>query len=74
MNSQDKASDKAEELKGKAKAAVGKATDDKGLEAEGRTDAAKSKGKQFGDDVKDSLKGVKDSLKGSSEDKDSPQN
>lgn len=71
MNSHDradKASDKAEELKGKVKAAAGNATDDKGLEVEGRTDAAKGKIKQVGDDTKDSLKGVKDSLKDSPED------
>lgn len=46
---------KAEELKGKSKAAVGDATDNGSMEAEGRADEAKAKVKQAGDDVKDSV-------------------
>jgi len=46
---------KAEELKGKAKEGIGKATDDKSLETEGNVDQAKAHGKQAADDVKDAF-------------------
>lgn len=56
-------SHKAEEIKGKAKAAAGKATGDKGLEAEGKTDVVQAEGKQAGDDVKNTARGVADSFR-----------
>jgi uncharacterized protein YjbJ (UPF0337 family) len=43
----------AEEMKGKAKEAVGDWTDNSSLEAEGKADQAKANIKQVGDDVKD---------------------
>ncbi|MGH3782514.1 MAG: CsbD family protein [Pseudonocardiaceae bacterium] len=56
MGLADKASNKAEELKGKGKAATGQATDDPGLEAEGKTDQAKGNLKQAGEKIKDTFK------------------
>lgn len=52
----DKASNKGEELKGHAKETVGKATDDRDMEAEGKGDQAKSKLKQAGENIKDAFK------------------
>jgi uncharacterized protein YjbJ (UPF0337 family) len=57
----DKAKDKAEELAGKAKAAMGDATDNRDLEAEGRTQEAKA-----GDNVRDSGDNVTDALRSAS--------
>ena len=45
----DKMEHKAEELGGKAKEALGKATDDKDLEAEGHGEQTKANLKQAGD-------------------------
>jgi uncharacterized protein YjbJ (UPF0337 family) len=56
MGTDDKARNKAEELKGQAKEGLGRATDDEELEAEGRTDQAKSDVKQAGEKVKDAFK------------------
>lgn len=42
-----------EDMKGKAKEAVGDATDNERLEAEGKGDQASAKIKKVGDDVKD---------------------
>jgi len=52
----DKISNAAEDLKGKAKEATGKATDDKSLEAEGKGDQTKSDLKNAGENVKDAFK------------------
>ena len=49
----DKIKNAAENLAGKAKEAVGKATDNDSLEAEGKADQAKAQVKQTGEDVKD---------------------
>lgn len=57
MGIDDKADNKAEELKGKGKAKVGDATDDRDLEAEGRAEQAKGSLKQAGEKVKDAFKG-----------------
>ncbi|WP_166822532.1 CsbD family protein [Brevibacterium limosum] len=54
---------KAEEIKGKAKTAAGKATGDQSLEAEGKTDVAEAEGKQAADNVKNTVRGVADSLR-----------
>ena len=56
MSLDDKAKNKAEELKGKSKETAGRATDDEELEAEGKTDQATSNLKQAGEKVKDVFK------------------
>ena len=56
MGTNDKAQNKAEELKGKGKATIGDATDDKDLEAKGRAEQAKGSLKQAGEKVKDAFK------------------
>lgn len=56
MGIDDKADNKAEELKGKAKATAGDATDDRDLEAKGRAQEAKGDLKQAGEKVKDAFK------------------
>jgi uncharacterized protein YjbJ (UPF0337 family) len=53
MGAADKAQNKAEELKGKGKQAVGRATDDEELQAEGEVDEIKGNLKQAGEKVKD---------------------
>ncbi|MET7998436.1 CsbD family protein [Amycolatopsis sp. CA-161197] len=56
----DKAENKAEELKGRAKEAVGDATGNEQWQAEGKAEQGKSNLKQAADKVKDAVKGVKD--------------
>jgi len=56
MATDDKLRNKGEDLKGKAKETVGRATDDEELEAQGRTDQAKSSLKDAGEKVKDTIK------------------
>jgi uncharacterized protein YjbJ (UPF0337 family) len=56
MSSEDKANNKLEELGGKAKEALGNATDDKDLQAAGQKDQTKSNLKQAGEKVKDAFK------------------
>jgi uncharacterized protein YjbJ (UPF0337 family) len=57
MGIDEKADNKAEELKGKGKEAIGDATDDKDLQAKGRAQEAKGSLKQAGEKVKDAFKG-----------------
>ena len=57
MGTDDKVSNKAEELKGKAKAAVGDATDNEQWQAEGRAEQTKGSLKQAGEKVKDAFRG-----------------
>jgi uncharacterized protein YjbJ (UPF0337 family) len=57
MGLDDKISNKAEELKGQAKEASGKATDDEQLEAEGKGDKMGANLKQAGEKIKDAFKG-----------------
>ena len=52
----DKVDNKAEEVGGKVKEGVGKATDDDRLEAEGKTDQRSSNLKQAGEKIKDVFK------------------
>jgi uncharacterized protein YjbJ (UPF0337 family) len=52
----DKVDNKAEEVGGKVKEGVGRATDDEKLEAEGKADQTGSKLKQAGEDIKDAFK------------------
>jgi uncharacterized protein YjbJ (UPF0337 family) len=57
MGAIDKAKDKAQVVKGNAKATAGRATDDPDLEAEGKADRVAGNLKQAGEKVKDALKG-----------------
>ncbi len=52
----DKVDNESEELGGKVKEGVGKATDDERLEAEGKADQTSSKVKQAGENIKDAFK------------------
>ena len=56
MSSEDKISNKIDELAGKGKEAVGRATDDPDLVAEGKEDQARSNLKQAGEKIKDAFK------------------
>ena len=56
MSGTDKAKNKAQELGGKAKEAVGKVTGDKDTQNEGKGDQAKSNLKDAGEKVKDAFK------------------
>ena len=55
MGTDDKMANKAEEMKGQAKEAWGDATDDPGMEAEGKMDQTKANLKQAGEKVKDAF-------------------
>jgi uncharacterized protein YjbJ (UPF0337 family) len=52
----DKLRNQGQDLKGKGKESIGRATDDEELEAAGRADQAKSSFKQAGEKVKDAIK------------------
>jgi uncharacterized protein YjbJ (UPF0337 family) len=56
MSTEDKANNKVEELGGKLKEGVGKATGDESLENEGKVDQAKGNLKQAGEKIKDAFK------------------
>jgi uncharacterized protein YjbJ (UPF0337 family) len=56
MSTEDKIKNKIEDLGGKAKEAVGKATKDRDTKNEGRADQAKSNLKDAGEKVKDAFK------------------
>jgi uncharacterized protein YjbJ (UPF0337 family) len=56
MSGVDKMKNKAEELGGKGKEAVGEATDNRDLEAEGKADQVSGNLKQAGEKVKDVFK------------------
>ena len=56
VGTDDKLRNQGEDLKGKAKEAVGRATDDEELEARGRSDQAKASLKDAGEKVKDAIK------------------
>lgn len=56
VSATDKAKNKMDELGGKAKEALGKATGDRTTENEGRGDQAKSNLKDAGEKVKDAFK------------------
>jgi uncharacterized protein YjbJ (UPF0337 family) len=55
MGDKDKAENFAEEKVGEAKEALGKASDNEDLEAEGKTDQTKGGLKQAGEKVKDAF-------------------
>ena len=63
MGNVDKIKNKAEELKGQGKEAVGRATGNERLEAEGNADQSSAKAKQAGENVKDTAHDVKESAK-----------
>lgn len=63
MGALDDIKNTGEKLVGKAKEAVGGATDNDRLKAEGQTDQAKASAKQGASDVKDAAKGIGDSFK-----------
>ena len=56
MATDDKLRNQGQDLKGKAKESIGRATDDEELEAAGRADQTKSSLKQAGEKVKDTIK------------------
>ncbi|MGN6334553.1 CsbD family protein [Mycobacterium sp.] len=56
MSNEDKVKNKIEDLGGRAKEAVGKATGDHDTKNEGRADQAKSSLKDAGEKVKDAFK------------------
>ena len=56
MSTEDKISNKTQEIKGKVKEGVGDATDNRSLENEGRADQTKGNLKQAGEKVKDAFK------------------
>lgn len=62
MGTRNKASNKAQDLKGKMKERVGSATGNEDLEAKGKTDQSKSALKDAGEKVKDAASNVKDAL------------
>ena len=57
MGVDDKARNMGEKVKGKAKEAGGRLTDNERLEAEGRADQTKADAKQAGEKAKDTFKG-----------------
>ncbi|MEV6717730.1 CsbD-like [Lentzea albidocapillata subsp. violacea] len=59
MGADEKFDNKAEELKGRAKEAVGDATDNEQWQAEGRAERAKADIKQAGEKVKDAFRSDK---------------
>ena len=56
MGLQDKVNNAAEQAKGKTKQAVGDATDNEQLQAEGQVDESKADLKQAGEKVKDAFR------------------
>jgi uncharacterized protein YjbJ (UPF0337 family) len=56
MSGTDKAKNKAQDLGGKAKEAVGNVTGYKGTQDEGKSDQAKSNVKDAGEKIKDAFK------------------
>jgi uncharacterized protein YjbJ (UPF0337 family) len=56
MGLADKAKNTAQDVAGKAKETVGKATGDKDLQGEGKGDQAKSSLKKAGENIKDAFK------------------
>lgn len=56
MGLDDKIKNAAQDLTGKGKEAVGDATDNERLEAEGHVDQAEANAKKAGEDVKDALR------------------
>jgi uncharacterized protein YjbJ (UPF0337 family) len=64
MGTRDKASNKAQDLKGKAKEAAGSATGNEDLRRKGNAEQTKAALKDSGERVKDAASHVKDAVKG----------
>ena len=62
MGTQDKASNKLQDIKGKIKEKVGDATGDEELEHEGKTDQVKASVKDVAEKVKDAASKIKDAV------------
>ncbi len=62
MGTRDKASNKAQDMKGKGKEAVGRIVGNKRLERKGKMDRSKSAVKNAGEDVKHAASHVKDAI------------
>jgi uncharacterized protein YjbJ (UPF0337 family) len=62
MGTRDKASNRAQDMKGKAKEAVGRTVGNKKLERKGKMDQSKSAVKNAGEDVKHAASHVKDAI------------
>ena len=62
VGTQDKASNKLQDVKGKVKEKVGRATRDDDLEREGKTDQVKAGVKDVGEKVKDAASDIKDAV------------
>jgi len=58
----DRAKNKAEELKGKVKEGVGDATDNESLQAEGVADQVKGRAKNVGEDLEDAARDARDAV------------
>jgi uncharacterized protein YjbJ (UPF0337 family) len=63
MGMDDKASNEATDLKGKAKESAGKVTGNESLESEGKADQGEAKVKKAGQHVKDAADNIKDTFK-----------
>lgn len=64
MGTQDKASNKGQDIKGKIEETVGKVTGNEHLEDEGKADQAKAAVKDVGEKVKDAASNIKDAVTG----------
>jgi uncharacterized protein YjbJ (UPF0337 family) len=64
MGKKNKASNKAQDLKGKVKERVGSATGNKELRDKGKTDQAMSGLKDAGENLKDAASNVKNAVEG----------
>jgi uncharacterized protein YjbJ (UPF0337 family) len=64
MSTEDKASNKLQDIKGKVKETVGDATGNDDLEAKGKTDQAKAAVKDVGEKAKDAVGAIKDKVTG----------
>jgi uncharacterized protein YjbJ (UPF0337 family) len=63
MGYTDKASNEAEQMKGKAKQWVGDKTDDEQLEAEGARERVSGNVKQAGEHIKDAARDARDAMR-----------
>jgi uncharacterized protein YjbJ (UPF0337 family) len=64
MGTKDKASNKTQDLKGKAKEVAGSATGNEDLERKGKSDQTKAALKDSGEKVKDAASHVRDTVTG----------
>ena len=62
MGTKDRASNRAQDAKGRAKEAAGSVTGNRDLKNKGKTDQAKAGMKNAGEDVKDAAHKVKDAI------------